>query len=148
MLLIGLVNFLKHGIPVQNEQGDVKPGVFHMELSTKYEKKKSWLWQSLIFTENQTIGRIGYKSAEHQLGEGRSFRCAPLPSGPIFGKIVNSKTFPVRINSQDKFFLFTQKDHWMFKGNESKNIELRYYGQTGFGEIDYYFEDGTLNVDA
>jgi len=58
--LIGLANFLKHGNLVQNEQGDVKPGVFHMELSTKFEEKKSWLWQSLIFTENQTTGRIEY----------------------------------------------------------------------------------------
>jgi len=45
MRWIGLANFLKHGIPVQNGQGDVKLGVFHMELSTKYENKKSWLWQ-------------------------------------------------------------------------------------------------------
>jgi len=56
-----LANFLKRGIPVQNEQGDVKPGVFHMELFTKYENKKSWLWQSRIFTENLSIGRIECK---------------------------------------------------------------------------------------
>jgi hypothetical protein len=61
MLWIELANFLKHGIPVQNEQGDVKLGIFHMVLFTKSENKKSWLWQSQIFTENQTIGRIEYK---------------------------------------------------------------------------------------
>jgi len=61
MFWIGLANFQKHGIPVQNERGDVKLGVFHMELFTKYENKKSWLWQSRIFTENLTIGRIEYK---------------------------------------------------------------------------------------
>ena len=58
---IELANFLKHGIPVQNEQGDVKPGVFHMELFTKYENKKSWLWQLQIFTESLIIGRTEYK---------------------------------------------------------------------------------------
>jgi len=78
MRWIGLANFLKHGILVQNEQGDVKPGVFHMELFTKHENKKSWLWQSQIFTESLTIGRTEYKMAEHQLGEGCSFRCAPF----------------------------------------------------------------------
>jgi len=36
------------------------------------------LWQSRIFTENLTIGRIEYKFAEHQLGEGCSFRHAPF----------------------------------------------------------------------
>ena len=33
---IGLTNFPKHGIPVQNEQGDVKLDVFHTELFTNY----------------------------------------------------------------------------------------------------------------
>ena len=61
MLWIGLASFLRHGIPVQNVQGDVKLAVFHMELFTKYEKRKCWLWQLQIFTENQTIGRIEYK---------------------------------------------------------------------------------------
>jgi hypothetical protein len=65
MLWIESANFLKHSIPVQNEQGDVKLGVSHMELFTKYENKKSWLWQSQIFTENLNIGRIDYKIAEH-----------------------------------------------------------------------------------
>ena len=78
MLWIGLANFLKHGIPVQNAQDDVKLGVFHMELFTKYESKKFLLWQSQIFTENLTIGKIEYKIAEHQLGEGCSFRFAPF----------------------------------------------------------------------
>jgi len=78
MRWIGLANFLKHGIPVQNEQGDVKLDVFHMELYIKYENKKSWLWRSQIFTESLTIGRIEYKIAEHQLGEGCSFRYAPF----------------------------------------------------------------------
>jgi len=64
MLLTGLANFLKHGIPVPNEQEDVKLGVFHTELFIKYENKKFSLWQSLIFTENQTIGSIGYEIAE------------------------------------------------------------------------------------
>ena len=64
--MIGLANFLKHGTPVQNEQGDVKLGVFHMDLFTKYEDKKSWLWQSRVFTENLTIGRIEYRITEHQ----------------------------------------------------------------------------------
>jgi len=84
MLWIGLANFLKHGIPVQSEQGDVKLGVFHTELFTKYGNKKSWSWQSRIFTENLTIGRIEYKFAEHELGEGCSFRYAlfaPLKLG-------------------------------------------------------------------
>ena len=88
---IGLENFLKHGIPVQSEQGDVKLGVFHMELFTKYGNRKSWLWQSQIFIENLTAGRTEYKFAEHQLGEGCSFRCdslAPLKLrvGPTSGK--------------------------------------------------------------
>jgi len=76
MLLIGLAIFLKHGTPVQNEQGDVKLGVFHMELFTKYANKKSWLWQSRIFTENLTIGRTEYKIAEHQLSR------RPIPATP------------------------------------------------------------------
>jgi len=67
MLWIGLANFLKRGIPVQKEQDDVKLGVFHTGLFTKYEKKKFWFWQSRISTENLTIGRIEYKFAEHQL---------------------------------------------------------------------------------
>ena len=90
MLWIGLANFLKHGIPVQNEQGDVKLGVFHMELFTKYENKKSWLWQLRIFTENLIIGRIEYKMAEHQLGEGCSFRCAPF--APLKLVVICSKS--------------------------------------------------------
>ncbi len=65
MLWIGLENFLKHGIPAQKEQGGVKLDVFHMELFTKYENKKSWLWQLQIFTGSLTIGRIAYKIAEH-----------------------------------------------------------------------------------
>jgi hypothetical protein len=64
MLWIGLANFLKHGTPVQNEQGGAKLGVFHMESFTKYENKKSWLWQSQIFTEILTIGRIEYKNTD------------------------------------------------------------------------------------
>jgi acetyl esterase/lipase len=49
-----------------------------MELFTKYGSNKSWLWQSRIYTENPTIGRIEYKLAEHQLGEGCALRCAPF----------------------------------------------------------------------
>jgi len=36
------------------------------------------LWQSQIYTESLTIGRIEFRNAEHQLGEGCSFRCAPF----------------------------------------------------------------------
>jgi hypothetical protein len=43
MLWIGSANFLKHGIPVQKEQGGAKHDGFHMELFTKHENKKSWL---------------------------------------------------------------------------------------------------------
>ena len=70
MSWIELVIFLKHGILVQNEPGDVKPGVFHMELFTKYENKKSWLWQLQIFTESLIIGRTEYKivGLEHWIG--------------------------------------------------------------------------------
>jgi len=75
MLWIGLANFRKHGILVQNEQGDVKLGVFHTELFTKHGNKKYLLWQSQIFTENLTIGRIEYKIAES--GKGESFSPPP-----------------------------------------------------------------------
>jgi len=74
MLWTGLANFLKHGIPVQNEQGGAKPGVFHMELCTRYENRKSLSWQSRTFTESLTIGRIEYKISEHQSEELRSLR--------------------------------------------------------------------------
>jgi len=74
MLWTGLANFLKHGIPVQNEQGGAKPGVFHMELCTRYENRKSLSWQSRTFTENLTIGKIEYKISGHQLEELRSLR--------------------------------------------------------------------------
>jgi len=40
MRLIGLANFPRHGIRVQNEQGDVKHGASHMELFTKYVNRK------------------------------------------------------------------------------------------------------------
>jgi hypothetical protein len=63
MLWIGLVNILKHGIPVQNAQDGVSLDGFHMELFIRYEHKKFWLSQSQIFTENLTIGMIEYKIA-------------------------------------------------------------------------------------
>jgi len=59
-----LANFPMRGISVQNEPGDVRPGVFHMELFTKYENRKSWLWQLPIFIENPTIGKLEYKIAD------------------------------------------------------------------------------------
>jgi len=40
MRLIGLANFPRHGIRVQNEQGDVKHGASHMELFNKYVNRK------------------------------------------------------------------------------------------------------------
>jgi hypothetical protein len=65
MLWIGSANFLMHGIPVQKEQDVVKLGAFRMELFTKYEKKKFWLLQSLIFTGSLAIGKTGCNVAEH-----------------------------------------------------------------------------------
>jgi len=66
--------------PGSNEQGDVKLGDSHMESYTKYENMKSWLWQSLIFTESLTIGRIEFKDAE-QCSCSRQLIAAP--EGPV-----------------------------------------------------------------
>jgi hypothetical protein len=64
MLWIGLVNILKHGIPVQNVQDGVRLDGFHMELFIRSEYKKFWLSQSQIFTENLSTGKIEYKTAK------------------------------------------------------------------------------------
>lgn len=56
-------------------------------------------------------------------------------------------TFPIRINIQDNLFSFTQKDHWAFDGIDMEE-ESNYFGQTRYGDMDYYHEDGTINVDA
>jgi hypothetical protein len=81
---IELANFLKRGIAVQNEQDDVKPGFFHMELFSKKENKKSWWWQLQIFTGNLIIGRTGYKISD-----------AALPLlGPCPGRLRHSRRKP------------------------------------------------------
>lgn len=56
-------------------------------------------------------------------------------------------TFPIRINIQDNFFSFTQKDHWAFDGIDMEE-ESNYFGQTRYDDMDYYHEDGTINIEA
>ncbi|MGR3173178.1 MAG: hypothetical protein ACUZ8N_01090 [Candidatus Scalindua sp.] len=58
-----------------------------------------------------------------------------------------SVTFPIRINIQNNYYSFIQKDSSAFMGEDMEE-ESKYFGQTRFDEIDYYHEDGTPDVDA
>jgi hypothetical protein len=58
-----------------------------------------------------------------------------------------SRTFPIRINIQNNYYSFIQKDSCAFTGEDMEE-ESKYFGQTRYDEMDYYHEDGTINEDA